>query len=87
MIFPEMPIFEEIQSGSFKVLSPKAMLLELRIMIQNTNLSSGIFSANHASNYLPLQIRLPGQKEDALSYIDSAIKGEIELKPENMRAI
>ena len=45
-----------------------------------------IFS-NHASNYLPIKAKLPGGKKKALDLIDAALRGEIGLKPEWMRAL
>jgi hypothetical protein len=47
----------------------------------------GLFFSNHASNYLPIRARLPKGKQEALSLIDRALRGEIPLKPEWMRAL
>jgi hypothetical protein len=33
-------------------------------MIVHTNLTRGLFFSNHASNYLPLRIRMPEEKEE-----------------------
>jgi len=60
---------------------------ELRTMIAATNLSNGLFHANHASNYLPLRARLPKDKAATLALIDKALEGRIGLKPEFMRAL
>jgi hypothetical protein len=43
--------------------------------------------SNHASNYLPIKARLPEDKRKALALIDSALRGEVGLKPEWMRAL
>ena len=56
-------------------------------MMAHTDLSSGLFHANHASNYLPIKARLPRDKEATLSLIDQALKGDIPLKPEFLRAL
>ena len=56
-------------------------------MIAATNLSRGLFHANHASNYLPIKARLPKDKKTALALIDRALSGAIELKPEYLRAL
>jgi radical SAM superfamily enzyme YgiQ (UPF0313 family) len=87
MILPQVPLSKKIESGEFELINPVEMLKELKIIIENTNLTSGVFSANHASNYLPLQIRMPGGKAEALELINKAIKGEIDLKPEWQRDI
>ena len=56
-------------------------------MIAHTHLTMGLFFSNHASNYLPIRARLPKGKQEALSLIESALRGEIALKPEWMRAL
>ena len=63
------------------------MLRELREMVAATELSRGMFFANHASNYLPVKIRYPGGKEKALALLDEALAGRVGLKPEWMRAL
>ncbi len=80
-------LYSQVESGSFVLPSPKEMIYELRAMLENTNLSSGIFYANHASNYLPLQIRMPREKEKALAYIDNVLLKDGPLKPEWMRGL
>jgi len=45
------------------------------------------FFSNHASNYLPVKAKLPGGKQKALDLIDAALRGEVGLKSEWMRAL
>ena len=87
MLLPGTPLHEEFQNGAFEVPTEKELLLELREMIAHTNLSRGLFFSNHASNYLPIKARLPKGKQIALDQIDSALKGDIGLRPEWMRAL
>ena len=87
MLIPGTPLFDDHQAGDFPLLDPKEMLAELRTMIAATNLSRGLFHANHASNYLPIRARLPRDKESTLELIDQALAGEIGLKPEYLRAL
>ncbi len=87
MLLPGTPLHEEFQNGAFEVPTEKELLLELREMIAHTNLSRGLFFSNHASNYLPIKARLPKGKQVALDQIDSALKGDIALRPEWMRAL
>jgi hypothetical protein len=56
-------------------------------MILATELSKGLFHANHASNYLPIKARLPKDKRVTLQLIDDALAGKISLKPEYFRAL
>lgn len=63
------------------------MLVELRDMLIHTELSNGFFMANHASNYLPLKVEMPHGKAQAIARLDAAIKGQVHLRPESMRAL
>jgi hypothetical protein len=63
------------------------MLRELKTMLEFTELRPGTFYANHASNYLPLRVRLPHDKTSALALIDSALRGELPLTPEWLRGL
>ena len=87
MLIPGTPLFDEHRAGNFPLLEPPEMLTELRHMIAATNLSRGLFHANHASNYLPIKARLPKDKKNTLALIDRALSGAIELKPEYLRAL
>jgi len=87
MLIPGTPLYKEYVSGSFPLIDPDEMLEELRTMIAATNLSKGLFHANHASNYLPIKARLPKDKMATLNLIDEALAGKIPLKPEWLRAL
>jgi hypothetical protein len=56
-------------------------------MLAHTHLSAGLFMANHASNYLPLKVEMPGGKARTLELIDAAIEGKTPLRPESYRAL
>jgi radical SAM superfamily enzyme len=87
MLIPQTPLYDDWQAGRFVLIEPSEMLAELRTMIAHTDLSQGLFHANHASNYLPIKARLPKEKEKTLSLIDDALAGRVSLKPEWMRAL
>ena len=87
MLIPGTLLHDEYLNGSFELLTEQELLLELREMIAHTDLSRGLFFSNHASNYLPIKARLPKGKQEALDQIDSALRGEIGLRPEWMRAL
>lgn len=87
MLIPGTPLYDEYAAGVFPLLSAKEMLTELRAMIAHTDLSDGLFHANHASNYLPIRARLPRDKEKTLKLIDDALAGKVSLKPEFLRAL
>jgi len=87
MILPNTPLGDLASKGKFQMPSPIGLLRELREMLVNTNMTRGLFMSNHASNYLPLKIRMPSGKKEAVELIDNAIKGRIQLKPEWLRAL
>ena len=87
MLVPGTPLYEEYKRGEFQLLNESETLVELRETIANTNLSRGMFFSNHASNYLPIKARLPKGKDAALAQIDSALAGDIKLRPEWSRAL
>jgi radical SAM superfamily enzyme YgiQ (UPF0313 family) len=87
MLTPGTPLYEDYQRGVFNLPDEAGMLGELREMIDRTDLTNGYFMSNHASNYLPIKAKLPGDKKKALALIDSALRGEVGLKPEWMRAL
>ena len=87
MLIPGTPLYQDYLSGAFELPDEPGLLRELREMISHTNLTRGYFFSNHASNYLPIKAKLPSGKQKALDLIDAALRGEVRLKPEWMRAL
>ena len=87
MLIPGTPLYQDYVSGEFSLLEPDEMLNELKTMIAATELSKGLFHANHASNYLPIKARLPKDKEATIKLIEKALAGKVALKPEYLRAL
>ena len=86
LLIPGTPLYEEYQRGEFEMPDEMGLLREMREMICHTNVSHCLFSSSHASNYLPIRTMFPEGKQEVLDMIDAALKGEIGLKPEWMRA-
>jgi len=86
MLIPGTSLNDDYESGTFPLLRPDEMLEELKAMIAATDLSKGLFHANHASNYLPIKARMPRDKESTIELIDQALAGKVQLKPEYLRA-
>ncbi len=87
MLIPGTELHDQYEKGAFELPGAEEMLTELGAMIAATNLTDGLFHANHASNYLPIRARLPRDKERTLTLISQALDGKIPLKPEHMRAL
>ena len=49
--------------------------------------TAAIFRTNHASNYLPLEGRLPRDRNRIVEAVDRALAGGIPLRPEWARAL
>ena len=87
IVVPGTELYEMQKKGTFILPSQEELLLELRNMIYSTNLTNGYFMSNHASNYVPLKIKMPEEKEEALEIIDKALDGKLPLREEWMRAL
>ena len=86
ILIPGTPLWVEYECGNFKLPDKRELLIEMKELLAYTHLSHGLFSSNHASNYLPLRAWLPEGKQALMDAIDAALSGEIGLKPEWMRA-
>jgi len=89
MIVPGTPIEKEIQTGKLALPTPFGLIQELETMITNCRFTHCFFASNHASNYLPLRIQMPEQKEAALKRIREVLlrKDPKLLRPEYLRAL
>jgi len=89
MIVPGTPIAHEIETGELILPTPFGLIQELETMIENSHMTRCFFASNHASNYLPLRIQLPEEKEEALRRIREVLKKKDPalLRPEYLRAL
>ncbi|NTU59756.1 MAG: radical SAM protein [Deltaproteobacteria bacterium] len=87
MICEGTELADKVARGLHPVPTAVEYLTELREMLANTTITRGLFMANHASNYLPLQVRMPAEKAQALALVDAALGGKVTLRPEHARAL
>jgi radical SAM superfamily enzyme YgiQ (UPF0313 family) len=87
MLSPGTPLYSAAQRDEFYLPGADEMLAELATMFAHTELSDGYFHANHASNYLPIKARLPGDREAVLALIAKARQGMVGIKPEYLRGL
>jgi len=87
MVVPGTPLWEEQQAGRFTLPDSRGMLQELRTLLEHAAMPRGLFLANHASNYLPLKLRMPRDREAALRRLDDALAGRVGLRPEWSRGL
>jgi radical SAM superfamily enzyme YgiQ (UPF0313 family) len=87
MLIPGTALQADFEAGRFELLDSREMLTELGTMLAHTHMTRGLFHANHASNYLPIRARMPVDKEKTLQLINRALNGDLQLKPEYLRAL
>ena len=86
-IIPGTPIFRMMEKGRFELPSVPGLLKELRTMVAESSVTGAIFRTNHASNYLPVEGRLPRDRETIVATIDKALAGKVPLRPEYWRGL
>ncbi len=67
------PLLEDINSGAFQILTPHEILKELYEIVKKLNVTSKIFS-DHYTNYVPINGKLPEDKNIMLQTISTALK-------------
>ena len=87
MLLSNTPLHAEAKAGRFRLPDQAGLLRELRMMVEHLDLDRAQLMTNHASNYLPINARLPRDKETVLATIDQALAGSVRLKPEFLRAL
>ena len=88
LVDPQAPMYEDIQSGRLKLLTPQEVLAETHLMLENANpQKTCIFRSNHASNYLSLKGDLPQDRDRFLAQIENAMKNTGMLKDERFRLL
>ena len=85
MLIPGTPLQRQAERGEFELPGPDELLQETRDIIAGLHLERTIFRTNHASNYLPLEGRLPVDKEKLLGILDEALAGRRPIRPEEWR--
>lgn len=87
MIVPGTPLHQRLLAGDFTPQNDQGLLQELAWLLETTNLTSGLFFSNHASNPLRLKLRLPRDKQAGLSLIHNALAGQTPLVPHAYRRL
>jgi biotin synthase-like enzyme len=88
MLDPAAPLYADVQSGRFKLLSPMGVIDETALLLENTEVEKDcVFRSNHASNYFSLKGTLPRDKARLLAELDTARRNEGLLKDERFRLL
>ncbi len=87
LVEPGTEMEQQIKKGEFELLGPKEVMEETKLLLENLNLSQGVFRSNHASNYFALAGTLPQDKRRLLQEIEQAMNSEYDYKDEYFRRL
>jgi hypothetical protein len=89
MLVPGTPMFRQQERGELTLPDRFGMLAELRTILAGVEVTRARFSANHASNYLPLKGDLPADRARLLALVDDILadRDDRRLKPEWLRGL
>ncbi|PIE55654.1 MAG: radical SAM protein [Desulfobulbus propionicus] len=82
---PGTPMYAAIEAGRFILPGPMELLEELAVLVAATEMSGGYLYTDHASNFLPMRVKMPREKAQALHDIDQALQGRGLLRPPGER--
>ncbi|MBP7382111.1 radical SAM protein [Myxococcota bacterium] len=89
MVVPGTPLAARHSRGDFTLPDSWGMLSELRTILSSLTVTQARFSANHASNFLPIKGDLPGDKERLLALVDRVLDSHDDglLRPDWRRGL
>lgn len=87
MLIPGTELHRQHQNGDFILPDTEGLLREALGILSLLDLKQTVFRSNHASNHLPLEGRLPADKERLCSVLEEAIKGNHNLRAESSRGL
>ncbi len=89
MVVPGTPLAARQSRGEFTLPDSWGMLSELRTILSSLTVTQARFSANHASNFLPIKGDLPGDKERLLALVDRVLDSHDDglLRPDWRRGL
>jgi radical SAM superfamily enzyme YgiQ (UPF0313 family) len=85
-VVPGTPLARQLKSGDFELPEPAEFAAELKLFLEQVDVKATVFRSNHASNYVPLDGRLPRDKERLVAELTEAIKHH-RFKPEYLRGL
>lgn len=86
MVHPAAPLYQEIQTGAFRLLSPDQVMEETRLFLSQVDSEGTVFRSNHASNYVALAGTFNKDIPRMIRQINSALENR-NYKPEIWRRL
>jgi radical SAM superfamily enzyme YgiQ (UPF0313 family) len=89
MLTPGTAMERKVATSQVVLPDSLGMLRELREIVASLEVSDCLFRCNHASNYLPIGGRLPGDKAAILAQLDRVLgaPASTQLRPESWRLL
>ncbi|MGE5390734.1 MAG: radical SAM protein [Deltaproteobacteria bacterium] len=73
---PGTPIYDDFQSGTFKLLSPYQALEEVKLLIENLDCQNSVVLSDHISNYWDVNGLIPRDRGKMLMALEQALSME-----------
>lgn len=70
---PGTELHADVRGGRFALLTEVQAVRELRLIVERLELTNTVFRANHASNVVPLEARLPRDRDRLLAGLDALL--------------
>ena len=70
---PGTELQAEVRAGTFRQVTERGVIEELRAMVARLELTNTIFRANHSSNVVPLEARFPRDRSALLAQLDALL--------------
>ncbi len=88
-LIPGTPLYEDFQSGKFKLITPFESVRELLAIIRQSSFTNCFFSSMHASNYFSVRGTLPRDKERMVGELEQVLarRDPALLRPEYLRGL
>lgn len=88
-LIPGTQLYDEMENGSFKLITPFQSLQELRMIVDKSSFTDCFFSSMHASNYFAIRGEMPEDKAKLLKQLDTILarRDPALLRPEYMRGL
>ena len=67
------PLYDDYQTGKFKLLTPYQALAEVRVLIENLTCAGSMVLSDHVSNYWNVNGRIPQDKDEMLAALVYAL--------------